>query len=382
MKFFLNLLCCTNIDDKDIISDIPKEKSKEQERNLLNIYGNTMDGNYLLVRITQKNFFVDMLQRKRKKDSAECPQQIYYSLYEKGARYENTEQLIPEKVLQYVGRRASEVSPKLIVDGLSRSGSSTIQLCLEANCLVLGFNPSINCILNSQWNARIYNVNITDFIQAQIPHLPFKKCDIFYINPDFDVPNDEPFQINTMLRPNIKEIMMSGLTNSKNMIIMLPQFVSLHEKDHFKIEIQQIQVDGILTNYIFYLGEIAALAQQNELQLMTELCIEDTTADIHNQAYELIKKLTKSLKPKSILDMILYCQQQAQQDSETTYMSFLHRLLQRKLISQFEYNQLQVIEQAQTPFIDIQQQDQTFGYANNVVNYQYSLILINPEEWR
>lgn len=52
MKFFLNILCCTNIEDKDEVSDIPKEKPKEQERNLLNIYGNTMDGNYLLGRIT------------------------------------------------------------------------------------------------------------------------------------------------------------------------------------------------------------------------------------------------------------------------------------------------------------------------------------------
>ena len=67
-------------------------------------------------------------------------------------------------------------------------------------------------------------------------------------------------------------------------------------------------MDGILTNYVFYLGEIAALAQQNELLLMTELCIEDTTADIHNQVYELLKKLSKNMKPKSILDMILYCQ--------------------------------------------------------------------------
>ena len=52
MKYFLNILCCTNTDDKDDIQEIPKEKPKEQERNLLNMYGNTMDGNYLLARIT------------------------------------------------------------------------------------------------------------------------------------------------------------------------------------------------------------------------------------------------------------------------------------------------------------------------------------------
>ena len=54
--------------------------------------GNKQNGNYLLVRHTQKNFFVDVLQRKKKNNEPVSPMVIYFSLFEKGVKIDPHEE--------------------------------------------------------------------------------------------------------------------------------------------------------------------------------------------------------------------------------------------------------------------------------------------------
>lgn len=93
-----------------------------------------------------------------------------------------------------------------------------------------------------------------NFLIGKLPTLPTSKGDVLFINPEFESHNEHNFTLKEHINPKISEILYKS---PKNVIIILPNSVSLHElceliakeyktakKEELKLEIQKIQVDG------------------------------------------------------------------------------------------------------------------------------------------
>jgi len=93
-----------------------------------------------------------------------------------------------------------------------------------------------------------------NFLIGKLPTLPTSKGDVLFMNPEFESHNEHNFTLKEHINPKIDEILHQFI---KNVVIILPNTVSLHElceliakeykyagKEDLKLEIQKIQVDG------------------------------------------------------------------------------------------------------------------------------------------
>ncbi|CAD8136048.1 unnamed protein product [Paramecium pentaurelia] len=382
MKKFWNFICCTLDSDEEEIIEEKQITIKKDEKTSLELFGNFETLNYMLVRMTQKNFFVDFSMRKSKLIEKN-PLSVFISYIDNNVLYEQDESsyLIPEKVLQYIGRRMREVKPSFIVDGLSRSGISAIQFSSETNTFVLGNNFSMQQIKNANHNTTICNLNIRcEFLQAIMPKLPIIQNDVFFIQPDYQI-IDENLSINNIF-PSISDILDYFLEWSKNLILVLPIQIDLQifcevfcqklkEKnlDHLIFEIQRIQIDGELYYYFIYFGEIAAVQTQDQYMLMTEMTLEDSNQqNLFDSTYMLLKNIGYTTNAREIMNILLYSKQMSQ--SETTLQILINQLLMKGLTNEETIKQLfgdvDVLQSSTPKYNQIQVQENTFGQDSQI----------------
>ncbi|CAD8127183.1 unnamed protein product [Paramecium sonneborni] len=385
MKKFWNFICCTLDSEEEQIIEEKQITIKKEDKTTLELFGNFDTQNYMLVRMTQKNFFVDFSMRKSKL-TEQNPLSVFISYIDKDVKYEQDEQsyLIPEKVLQYIGRRMREVKPSFIVDGYSRSGINAIQFSSETNTFVLGNNFSIQQIKNAIHNTTICNLNQKcEFLQSNLPKLPIIQNDIFFIQPDYLIIDDK-LSVNNIY-PSISEILDYFLIWSKNLILVLPIQIDLQifcevfclklkEKNlnHLIIEIQRIQIDGELHYYFIYFGDIAAIQTQDEYILMTEMTLEDSNQqNLFNPTYILLKNIGYTTNSREIMNILIYSKQMSQQ--ETTLQILINQLLQKGFTNEQTIKQLFAdvdVLQASTPkYNQIQVQENTFGQDSQIKQY-------------
>ncbi|CAD8210765.1 unnamed protein product [Paramecium octaurelia] len=377
MKKFCNFICCALDSDEEKMGEEKQISIKKEEKTSLELYGNFETQNYMLVRMTQKNFFVDFSMRKSKLVEKN-PLSVFVSYIDNDVKYEQDESsyLIPEKVLQYIGRRMREVKPSFIVDGLSRSGINAIQFSSETNTFVLGNNFSMQQIKNANHNATICNLNIRcEFLQATLPKLPIIENDVFYIQPDYQI-IDGKLTLNNIF-PSISDILDYYLVWSKNLILVLPIQVDLQSfcevfcqnlkeknQDQLIFEIQRIQIDGELYYYFIYFGEIAAIQTQDEYMLMTEMALEDSNQqNLFDSTYMLLKNIGYTTNPREIMNILLYSKQMSQ--FETTLQVLINQLLIKGLSNESTIKQLfgdaDVLLSSTPKYNQIQVQENTFG---------------------
>ncbi|CAK66462.1 unnamed protein product (macronuclear) [Paramecium tetraurelia] len=377
MKKFCNFICCALDSDEEKMGEEKQISIKKEEKTSLELYGNFETQNYMLVRMTQKNFFVDFSMRKSKLVEKN-PLSVFISYIDNDAKYEQDESsyLIPEKVLQYIGRRMREVKPSFIVDGLSRSGINAIQFSSETNTFVLGNNFSMQQIKNANHNATICNLNIRcDFLQTNLPKLPIIENDVFFIQPDYQI-IDGKLTLNNIF-PSISDILDYYLVWSKNLILVLPIQVDLQafcevfcqnlkekNQDQLIFEIQKIQIDGELYYYFIYFGEIAAIQTQDEYMLMTEMTLEDSNQqNLFDSTYMLLKNIGYTTNPREIMNILLYSRQMSQ--FETTLQVLINQLLIKGLSNESTIKQLfgdaDVLLSSTPKYNQIQVQENTFG---------------------
>ncbi|CAD8196478.1 unnamed protein product [Paramecium pentaurelia] len=382
MKKFWNFICCALDSDEEQMGEEKQITMKRDEKTTLELYGNFETQNYMLVRMTQKNFFVDFSMRKSKLVEKN-PLSVFISYIDNDVKYEQDESsyLIPEKVLQYIGRRMREVKPSFIVDGLSRSGINAIQFSSETNTFVLGNNFSMQYIKNANHNTTICNFNIRcEFLLANLPKLPIIQNDVFFIQPDYQI-IDEKLTINNIF-PSIPDILDYFLVWSKNLIIVLPIQIDLQifcevfcqnlkEKnlDHLIFEIQKIQIDGELYYYIIYFGEIAAIQTQDEYMLMTEMTLEDSNQqNLFDSTYMLLKNIGYTTNPREIMNILIYSKQMSQ--FETTLQILINQLLLKGLSNEQTIKQLfgdaDVLLSSTPKYNQIQIQENTFGQDSQI----------------
>ncbi|CAD8206727.1 unnamed protein product [Paramecium octaurelia] len=382
MKKFWNFICCSLDQDEEESFEEKQITIKKDEKTSLELFGNFETLNYMLVRMTQKNFFVDFSMRKSKLVEKN-PLTVFISYINNDIMYEQDESsyLIPEKVLQYIGRRMREVKPSFIVDGLSRSGISSIQFSSETNTFVLGNNFSMQQIKNANHNTTKCNLNIRcEFIQASLPKLPIIQNDVFFIQPDYQI-IDENLSI-TNIFPSISDILDYFLEWSKNLVLVLPIQLDLQifcevfcqklkekNQDHLIFEIQRIQIDGELYYYFIYFGEIAAVQTQDQYMLMTEITLEDSSQqNLFDSTYMLLKNIGYTTNPREIMNILLLSKQMSQ--SETTLQILINQLLMKGLTNEQTIKQLfgdaEVLQSSTPKYNQIQVQENTFGQDSQI----------------
>ncbi|CAD8124771.1 unnamed protein product [Paramecium sonneborni] len=382
MKKFWNFICCALDSEEEQIIEEKQITIKKEEKTTLELFGNFDTLNYMLVRMTQKNFFVDFSMRKSKL-TEKNPLTVFISYIDNDVKYEQDEQsyLIPEKVLQYIGRRMREVKPSFIVDGLSRSGFNAIQFSYETNTFVLGSNFSMQQIKNAIHNTTICSLNSKcEFLQATLPKLPIIQNDVFFIQPDYQIIDDK-LSIDNVF-PSISEILDYFLIWSKNLILVLPIQIDLqifcevfsqklkeHNLDHLIFEIQRIQIDGELYYYFIYFGDIAAIQTQDEYMLMTEMTLEDSNQlNLFDSTYMLLKNIGYTTNPREIMNILLYSKSMSQ--SETTLQILINQLLFKGFTNEQTIKQLfgddNVLQSSTPKYNQIQVQENTFGQDSQI----------------
>lgn len=172
------------------VSIQPEESIKE--KNELRLLGDPTESTYqALVRLTQKNFFVDLLQRKSRRPLDESSSaKVYFSQFDRGIKVQSLElgRAIPEAVLKYLTQRCCISNNIVVWDAYCDCGAFAIQMALQEELLyVVGMNEHKTQIKYSMHNAGVYSVKSeVEFIEVGFESVDFNpkvKPDVLYIHP-------------------------------------------------------------------------------------------------------------------------------------------------------------------------------------------------------
>ena len=213
------------------------------------------DQDFCLVRLTQKNFFVDFMQQKEKlrqqkrmqiqgsisSDSSFTPEQqskgpIYFQLYDRGVRvpYVDLYNSLPEKVYRYFAGRSNIIHQNIFLDPFCQHGSSLVHFAVFSGFRMLyGCEQSVEKIECAKHNAKLYNVRqCMDFINAEFQNQNFTsnfKADLIFIKPDYEYDETlgQAFSLERHLRPSITGILPKAFKVANNIILVLPKYTKL-----------------------------------------------------------------------------------------------------------------------------------------------------------
>jgi hypothetical protein len=185
---------------------------------------------------------------------------------------EDLSNALPEKVYRYLVQRNSNLGTHMIfVDGMCRHGASLIHFASDPKfALLVGYDSSESHLRQARHNAQIYHVrHKMEFIQG-----PAGRCnltpDLIFMKPDCKYEEEADFCLEQHLNPSISVALEACVTLASNALLVLPKFVKLEQlaahisnaiqcanRQIRKVEIQVLQIDGILSNYVVYLGDNA-----------------------------------------------------------------------------------------------------------------------------
>lgn len=179
---------------------------RSQSKNELVVMGEDTD--LLMVRITQKNFFVDYQQKKAKKtllnvqesiseessnSGDDCrPIHIYFTKFPLGVKFysDELEQALPEKVYKYFSSRSN--GGDYFVDPLCRNGAALIHFGSDMKYLrYIGLEISPEHLYQARHNTIMYRVPV-EFLMAN--HLKYtKRPDLLFMKPIVDYTQEFDF---------------------------------------------------------------------------------------------------------------------------------------------------------------------------------------------